>query len=279
MTITTPTSWNDCTPAQATALLALLQLPGLGLMEKRLSCFALLSGLAAADIQAWQDSYEDPDEFYAELDAIMEETNFYLEPSPENPQAMQLSATLTRCPYPELTLPDGAILYAPADGCNNLSAYELALLFDTYEDYARTPTSELADKLIAILYRKSKPETPENLEENWHGDRRQAYNEHTVAMRQAQIAMLSVAVKNAILFWFLSCRMEIVKSYPAIFKPADQRQRQGADFGWWGIFRQVAGNLADTERIAHLPWQEVLAELAFLEDERMREEMRRVEKM
>lgn len=295
-----PATWNDLItednhgnrqPAKAIALLELLQGPG-DLTQKRISAMTWLLELTPQEIQDWkidraiEHGADWQTVFFSEIDALLESTSFLLEALPEEEaednfqKRYQLNTSLTKCPIPVLRGMPGNFsktydLYAPADELENVSALELALLFDLYETYTRTREVKYVDQLIATLYRKSKAETEEQLEENWHGDRRQPYNEATVGSRQQQIAKLPPMVKNIIFFWFLSCRLHIIAQFPAIFKEADGRERQGADYGWWGIFRQVSGNLINTEAIAKLNFRDVLTELDFLETERLKKEMQR----
>lgn len=304
-TLQMPTSWNDLieedpegnrNPKQAMTLLSILQGPG-SLTDKRISIIVHLLALTPAEINEWQldraveYGKEWQSVFFEEIDALLSATGFLLELQPgedgnngtQSERRFQLKPVLTKCPFPALRgMPSqfkGSSktydLYAPADNLENITAYELALLFDLYEQYTQTKDAALVDRLIATLYRKNKVETEEQLEENWYGDRRQPFNEHSVGIRQAQIAKLPGMVKNIIFFWFLSCRMSIVERYPGIFREADGQERSGPDYGWWGVFRQVGGSVLDAERIAHLNHAELLTELSFLDAQRLKAEMDR----
>jgi len=291
ITATIPKTWTDCVvqaengtrnPALAITLLETLQLTGAGLLEKRIAILRHLLGLTEKDIREWQLSLSEEHGkewqpiFFEQIQTLLSSTDFLLEETPDSPLSTlhyQLSATLTRSPFP--VLPLSPELYAPADDLANITGWELALLFDLYTQYAETKDEALVDQLIATMYRKSKEATPENLDQNWYGDRRQPFNEHTVAVRQHQVATIPAPAKNIILFWFLSCRMAIITRFSDIFQSSRPDEIPGGkDFGWWAIFRQLSGNLKDTEAFAHMNHLDLLTELDFLKDERRREEMR-----
>lgn len=306
-----PDTWNDTivqdetgtrNPALAITLLQIIQLDGPSLMEKRIAILKHLLQLTEKDIQDWQlslaaDHGQDWQlVFFEQIRELLAATDFLLEkasPPDEIPETnnehrtYHLNPSLTTCPVPVLHVPAApqmhrrkkrpaaTTLHAPADGLANITGWELAMLFDLYERYAATRDARLIDELIATMYRKSKVPTPEQLEQNWHGDRRQPYNEHTVKLRQHQVGHLPPQIKNIIFFWFLSCRMSIISQFENVFKKKDERKRSGNDYGWWAVFRNLAGNLKDTEVLARMNYLDLLTELSFLEDERMKEEMRR----
>jgi hypothetical protein len=294
-----PTSWNDLIteddlgvrhPEKAMTILQVLQGPG-DLTSKRISILMHLLGLSSADIDAWKidRAIEHGKEwelyFYDEIDQLLAATDFLLEPDGQEQidtelRRFQLNPTMTRCPFPALHGMRSSIkhskttysVYAPSDGLENINAEELALLFDLYEAYAASKDVKLLDKLIATLYRKGKEATPEQLDNAWYGDRRQPYHFATVPLRQSQIAEMPVMVKNTIFFWFMSCRMTIIAKWPGIFKEGDGKERQGADYGWAGIFRSLAGSILDTEKLMKLNAGDVLFELDYLESQRLERE-------
>lgn len=267
-----PESWNDLTTAQALTAIQLVLTQGTP-FEKKLAFASLL--LKTQDGQPAQQLIERIDEPRA-LVAIATLADFLFEED-------ELSPTLTRNPFPVLPcikiLDQECDLYGPADELANINAEELALVFDLFEQYVSTKDQSVADRLIASLWRRGKPETKENLLEQFCGDRRLPYNEASVELRAEAIASLPMSIRNLLMFFIMSCRLHIVKSYPGIFKSADQkRQQSGADFGWWGVFRAIAGDLQRIETLASLNYKNLLAELVWLEEQRIREEMRRIEK-
>lgn len=301
ITRTIPDSWNDCTPEQAMTLLQLLQLDGPNLMQKRLSALAFLLQLTDAEQREWQLSLAADHGkkwnlvFAEQLENLMASIPWLLEQLPtDDPDAQpiyQLAPTLTKCPLPELILDalpsfnnrrrrsanSMVKLYPPADGLANITGEELAHLFTQYERYTADPSAANCDKLIAMLYRKSKVETEEQLEFNWYGDRRQPFNEHNIEARaQLLSGQLHPMAKNLILFWFLSCRMAIITKWPVVFKERPHQEDANApDFGYWGVFRAITGDPLKVDELAKKPHQDFLTELAWLENERMRMEMER----
>lgn len=213
------------------------------------------------------------------IQTILNEMDFLLDEDPDTGKCA-LAARLTISPFPVLEnmptpLGQPVHLYGPASGLDNITAYELALLFQCFEQFAADRTTAQIDRMIAITYRPSKPETDENILENFYGDRRQPLNEASIQTRQEQVAKLPYMLKCTIFFWLLSCRISIIEQFPAIFQEGRKGERSGADYGWWEVFRTTAGNLKDVEKIANLNWRDVLTELDYLETQRMRAEMQR----
>lgn len=304
---TIPDSWNDCTPQQAMTLLQLLQLDGPNLMAKRLSALAYLLQLTDAEQREWQLSLaiehkQDWNLVFAEqIESLLESIPWLLEKTTplegeggdDAQPTYQLSPTLTKNPLPELVLkaapsfakyrsqrikaPTTVTLYPPADELANITGEELAHLFTQYEAYTADPTAANCDKLIAMLYRKSKLETPEQLEYEWYGDRRQPFNEHNLEARAKLIGpQLHPMAKNLILFWFLSCRLAIIQRWPVVFKERPKETNPDTpDFGYWGVFRAITGDPLRVDELAKKPHQDFLTELAWLENERIRMEIER----
>lgn len=300
-----PSRWNDLVledekgnrnPAPAMTLLSILQGQA-GLTAKRIAIVKFLLQLSPQDIKDWQTDrafhFQDHWQtvFFAEIQELLHATEFLLQPIEEDlkndiqkTMRFQLNPTLTKCPFPTLTgIPSEFkssrrtyTLHAPDDDLSNLTAEEVAFCFDIFEAYTKTKKTAYVDEIIAILYRPGKPATPHNIEQAFFGDIRQPYNPATVPLRQAQIAKMPLGVKNIIFFWFLSCRLAIVERYKAIFKEASGQEKQGGDYGWLGVFRNIAGNLKDTAAIAAMNHREVLIELDMLENQRLLAEMNKL---
>lgn len=273
--ITPPQSWNELSTEQAMCILGIIQLGQGSLMDKRIKILHHLLGLRPEEIKAWQTTRNEehgadgPLIFHAELQALLPITDFLFEKLDDD--KFTLSPKLTKCPFPTLQLTANSsqliALHSPADALANITGEELAHLFDEYEAYSKTQALEHLHRLVAILYRPSKPTTQANTEEAYHGDRRRPLNRATLTQRAQLVATLPVMVKNLILFWFLSCRMTcFVEKYSNVFKYRESEERQGNDYGWWGTFRAIAGSLKDIDAVAGLDAHSVLAELSYLED-------------
>lgn len=124
--------------------------------------------------------------------------------------------------------------YCAADGLANITLYELAYTFSMYEAFVRTKDEDFANKLIGALYRPSRPETREDRESDWFGDRRQPLRryEGKVEERAKMAATLPALTRRFIVFWFAGCREAIAKQYPRVFKKGSgDGESRGAEWG------------------------------------------------
>ena len=162
-------------------------------------------------------------------------------------------------------------LYAPADGLSNITLYELAFTFTLFENYLSTQDDALANRLIAALYRPSRPETKAERESEWFGDRRIPLRkyEKTLDKRAEQVASLPMLTRRVILFWFASCRQAIIDRHPKVFYRADGERSQ---YGWGGVMLAMADGPVGLEAIADQPYSNGLTWLSMKEDERRRME-------
>lgn len=163
--------------------------------------------------------------------------------------------------------------YAPKDGLENLTLYELSYTFAIYEEYVASMDEARANELIGILYRPSRPETQEERDSAWHGDRRQPLRryEDKVAERAKLAATLPALTRRLIVFWFAGCREAIVKAYPKVFiKRADQADRAHG-YGWGGLLLQLAetGTFGALGETADQHYSNALTYLSMKEDERV----------
>jgi hypothetical protein len=131
--------------------------------------------------------------------------------------------------------------YGPADGLANITIYEMAFAFGRYEAYVSTQDEQMANELIAILYRPSRSETQAERESAWKGDRRQPLRgyEGKIAERAKMAATLPMLTRRWIVFWFAGCREAIVKAYPRVFK-------KGGDGSGGGGWDKLLLSLAET---------------------------------
>lgn len=110
--------------------------------------------------------------------------------------------------------------YAPTDGLDNITFYEMCALFQTYERYVEKGMKDVdLCELIAILYRPSKAWSEQNVANGYEGDRRIPYrnSESTVDARKQKNRLIHPSVKKGILFWFIGCRTAIFNN--PRFKP------------------------------------------------------------
>ncbi len=164
-------------------------------------------------------------------------------------------------------------LYAPDDGLENVTLYELAFTFTLFEKYLATKDDALANKLIAALYRPSRPETKADRESEWFGDRRMPLRkyEKTLDARAAQVETIPMLTRRIIVFWFASCRQQIIEKYPKVFASAGDNEG-GTNYGWGGVLLAMAGGPVGLEAIADQAYGNGLTWLSMKEDERRAQE-------
>lgn len=163
-------------------------------------------------------------------------------------------------------------LYPPADMLANVTIYELGTLFTIFEQYLMNPErTELIDRLIATMYRPMKEVNAFNMDSNFEGDRRQPLRRHESRIddRQKLVAQLPMLVKRTILFWFASCRMEITRAYPKVFRKQSASTTNNANYGWGGVLLKVAemGPMGTLNEVADQPFSNVLTYLSMKDDE------------
>lgn len=142
-----------------------------------------------------------------------------------------ISETLTKNPYPIFELKEkGKVgkskFFGPKDECDNISMREFITLCAKLEAFEKTGAVKHIDNLIATLYRRPKPQTPDNLEIKYDGDIRLPYIEGGVEWREQKFKGINPAIKKLMGFWLLSCRMVFVNSYPLLFEVDDDNKRE-----------------------------------------------------
>lgn len=191
---------------------------------------------------------------------------------------------LTKNPLPQLAnspktklkniRPKTTWYYAPADGLANITLYEMAFSFTLFENYLKTKDEAFAHQLIASIYRPSRPETVEDRESGWFGDRRQPLRKYEakVEERAELIKTLPALTRRLIVFWFASCRQQIVERYPKVFRRDDDGAGRGVSYGWGGVLLALAGGPVGLEAIADQHHSNGLTWLSMKEDERREQE-------
>jgi len=297
-----PTSWDALSQRQLLDFYLLVFSPnvpadsqfqaGMTNLQLLILVNALL-GISKEDLSVWeQDCLEangaefGPVMFAAELRSVVHALIGGLFDITEDAETKQTTyaVKLNRsvCPYPELVKrpPAGRYrskrleaqhtkkYYAPADGLGNLTIYELAAAFSRFEAYLATNDERHALELLAILYRPPKLATKDNLESAFEGDIRLPYRkrEGTTAQRVPLMATLPLLARRVILFWFASCRAQIVRQYPKVFSaPAGEGDAPG--YGWGGVLLSVAGGPAGLEAVADQHYSNVLTWLSMKAEE------------
>jgi len=297
---TLPEAWNDLSLPQQLECYNILTASAGRIFDasevlpaKRIALIARLLKLDDEDMQRWREdcrAAEEGDEdgdlvFFSELSALLGVTNFLFDIKEDGDNTLfQVKLGLTKCPWPTLshTSKRGKkkIYYAPADGLANITLYEMALSFSLFERYLESNDDADADELIATIYRPSKPRTPHNQRSGYEGDRRLPIYKHEsmVRKRKERFGSLPRSTKQLILFWFASCRQQIINAYPNIFSAPDAMQidgeRTGNDYGWGGMLLALAGGIVHLHQVSQEPYENGLIYLSYLEDQRKAAEMR-----
>jgi hypothetical protein len=159
-------------------------------------------------------------------------------------------------------------LYAPADGLANVTLYELAMSFTLFENYLKTEDEEMANRLLATIYRPSRPESQAERDSEWFGDRRMPLRkyEKTIDKRTEQMKTLPILTRRVLMFWFASCRQSIVQRFPKVF--TSDGGEGGTNYGWGGVLLAMAGGPVGLEQIADQAYSNGLTWLSMKEDER-----------
>lgn len=295
-TYTLPDSWNECD--QRTALLihhTLMQptpgdLSGEALLHhRRIAVFLALTGLPAALFPSAQFSgatEEDDDDLLYEStihEAVIAATAPFFAVATNadtGEETTSIRYELTQNPYPALMYKERGKtlkLYGPADGLENLTLYELGAAFDRYDQFVAETgqaSATAACELLATLYRPPKPTTTENRLSNYAGDRRLPLHDHetTIPARARHMAQLPYGVRALLLFWFASCRQQIIAENPVLFKPGKPTGGGSNAFGWGGLMLSLADGLVNLEAISRQSWGNAFTYMKFLETRRREQE-------
>jgi hypothetical protein len=204
----------------------------------------------------------------------------------------QLALTYTKTPWPYIELSRGwrprqrrfsgrqttNRIYGPSNSLSNVSIYELGMSFMALERFLQDQDEEALFELLAILYRPSKPATADNKRSAYQGDRRLPllHHEATLPVRKKLMRRLPPLVRNFLVFWFASCRQQIISSYPNIFSinpHGSAGEAAGNDYAWGGILLNLADGLPNLDAVAQQHYANALTYLSMLEDQRKKHEM------
>lgn len=306
-TIKIPRTWDDLD--DRTALLFYNTLfSGLGndLTAQAFTAVKLISiaqhmlGLTPELMAAWEDSYLKKDATYG-ADIFLEELKQVIttalgglfdirqdEETGATTYAVKFSRT--RNPWPALThtpkikkgqkRPKTTWLYGPANGLANITIYELAYTFAQYEAYAATGDERYANTLIGVLYRPSRPETKDERDSAWHGDRRQPLRnyEGKVEERANLAATMPALTRRFMVFWFASCREAIAEQYPRVFKKGGKGEGGGSDWGKLLLSLAETGTFGSLSETSDQHYSNALAYMS-MKDEQVEETRREMDKM
>jgi hypothetical protein len=132
-----------------------------------------------------------------------------------------------------------------------------------------TQDEKYVHELLAVLYRPSRPRRAEDAVNDWGGDRRVKLRgyESKAEERRETMAKLNVIVKRVLLFWFASCRQQIINRYPEVFaRRSAVNTSDSAKYGWAGVLLGLAGGVADLDKVSDTHYSNALTWLAMQPD-------------
>jgi hypothetical protein len=289
-----PKTWNEAPLHQALSAYSMIcredHLEGFSEAEiGRAQLMAVTAALFRVDrafFRQWEKTCitehgdeDGPQIFLSELQAVTEAaTAFMFEKVAINDDelggmAYRMRYELTRCPFPTIEIIKRLKWYGPTDGLDNLTIYELATAFTHFENYAKTDDIRHAHRLLATIFRPGKIVTPHNRASGFEGDRRLPLLKHesTIEGRVPIIAKIALPVRQLLIFWFASCRAQLIASYPNVFQAGDGENK----YGWAGVLMSLAGDLPNLDNVAAQKASTALVYLSWLDDQRKLEELRR----
>jgi len=98
---------------------------------------------------------------------------------------------------------------------------------------------------------------PEN--EDYSGDERIRFNRHNWEVKSRLVADIPLWKKELIIWWYSQMLLRIQDAHPLIF--TKKAERKANHYGWLPVFRQLAKNPLQTEKIGNLKLSSLLYEL------------------
>lgn len=230
------TEWNGHNSGMIGLILSVFDAPTL-LMQgeeavfwQRLQIFKALTEWTDDDLKAWEKSDLETgttaEEWLFMLKETVNKATDFLFDESEN--GLTIAPNLTNNPLPWLKLMDNkgmiqkyyAAYSTDEDPLSNITLNEMSQMFALYENWRSNNNINALDQLIAILYRKPKPKTAENLKRNYDGDIREPLETYQSGInRRAELLgnFLTPVQKKVIAFHIVSCRAKIADLYPNLF--------------------------------------------------------------
>ena len=230
------TEWNRLSVDMVNLILSVFEAPTL-LMQgeeaafwQRLQIFKALTEWTDDDLKEWEASDLQTgathDEWLFMLKATVEKATGFL--FVDDGDGLTISPRLTKNPIPWIKVADkkGTVqkYYAAhatdEDPLSNAPLNEMSHFFALYEAWRSEGDIKHLNQLIAILYRKAKPKTAENVKRNYDGDIREPLETYQSGIdRRAALlqAHLSQNMKRVIAFHIVSCRAKLSELYPNLF--------------------------------------------------------------
>ncbi len=149
-------------------------------------------------------------------------------------------------------------LHGPADAWGNLTFAEFIQAEGHFFDAQRQPEQPRhLDLLVATLYRPAGGSDP--------ADPRQAFEARAVAGRLPLVARLPLHVRQAVQFWYASCRQAYVRKYTGTLfeapKPGDGRRPADPRETWREILAEQAGSPVSYDEYGRQPLPNIFFDL------------------
>jgi hypothetical protein len=169
-------------------------------------------------------------------------------------------------------------LIPPGDALQNLSAEEFHFLGNHLKKLSELKNSiasqkqkvleraALQNEIAYALYRP-KGKQPEQIKdkEEFSGDERIRFNRHNWEIKARIFQNVAPWKKELIIWWYSQLLLRIQASHPLIF--TKKAESQANRYGWLPVFRQLAKNPLQTEKIGSLKLSYLLYELNQLIEE------------
>jgi len=169
-------------------------------------------------------------------------------------------------------------LISPGHALQNLSAEEfhfLGLHLKKLSDLEKESISQkarilkkvaLQNEIVYALYRpRGKKPNYQPKHEEYNGDERIRFNRHNWEVKSRIVANVPPWKKELIIWWYSQMLLRIQDAHPLIFsKKAEGKANR---YGWLPVFRQLAKNPLQTEKIGSLKLSYLLYELNQLLEE------------
>ena len=181
-TIQIPSSWNDLTKEQLIRIYKIIMAPKLAAFEpqvitgvKRIALVMVLLDISEKKMNTWEAdciaTYGDTEGreiFITELDEVLQVTDFLFdikepEEGEEGEKTYTIKLGLTHWPkewkeihFLKKNSGRKKRYFAPDNGLENISFYELTYTFTLFERYMEKPSPEILHRLLAILFRPGK---------------------------------------------------------------------------------------------------------------------------
>ncbi len=224
--VNVPTSWNELTADQLTAVAGLLYSKEVDIYQFKIQATKELLKLKWHQIIILRERLIDLFPFIR----FLEEEN-----------------TLTMNKYIFFKL-GFKKYYGPIGNFETLRADEWTEADQAFLDYHASKDEADLDRMIAVLFRpKADDISPDS--NDWKNDWRKPFNEHSVYDRSLKIVKLDRRIKFGILTWYQGCRLEWESLFERVFKGSEQMVES---FGWMETIQKLSGgtfgSLEETEK-------------------------------